>query len=86
METEIIQGILLKDADLFYTKGGKSIGKTLLRTDEEDLNILAWEEVAETLSELKKDDEIIIKGYRKYNDYNKREEFTIMQFIKREQK
>lgn len=84
METEIIKGALLHDSDIYYTKTGKMLGKVRLKTEEEIIYIVAWEENAEILSELNKDDIIIIKGYRKFNDFTKREEFIIMQFIKRE--
>ena len=83
METELVEGILQFDPELRYTRNGKSLCKVQISNDEEQLNIVAWDENADMLSELKKYNKIIIKGYRKYNDFGKIEEFIIIQFIKR---
>lgn len=84
MDMEIIKGFLQYKPDIFYTKSGKMLSKVKLISEEEDLLVVAWEEEAETLSELDKNDIIIIKGYRKFNEYDGKENFIIKQFIKRE--
>jgi hypothetical protein len=82
-ESELVEGIIRRRPNLFSTKSDKLICKTKIETEDEILNVIAWEENAEILDDLKVLDKIIVKGYRKYNAFTKKEEFNITQFIKR---
>jgi len=83
IESEFLEGFILFKPETKYTFNDKCLSKSQLETEEESIPLVAWEENAEILSKLNKDDKIIIKGYRKYNDFEKREIFIIQQFIKR---
>jgi hypothetical protein len=81
-EQEEVNGRLLDQPVLTYTKTNKAICKVKLETDEETLNLIAWEDIADQLNLLNKGSTVELIGYRKYNDYTKKEEFTIIAFNK----
>ena len=84
IEEEFIEGYLQDEPEFKLTSNGKSLCKVTLKTEDEVISIVAWENNAEILNDLQSSDRIIIKGYRKFNDYLEKEEFIIKQFIKRE--
>jgi len=83
-EHEFTDGILQHDPETKYVPSGKLLSKVKIKNDDEELILIGWEEIGETLADLRKGDRVIIKGYRKFNDFTKKEEFIISQFIKRE--
>ena len=81
--TEYLEGYLKHDPESKYTPNGKFLSKVKLETEDGIMDVVAWEDNAEILNDLSKGDKIIIDGYRKLNNFLKREEFIIKQFIKR---
>ena len=82
-DEEFIEGKLKQNPISYDTKGKKFLCRGELKGKDEDYSIIGWEENGEILNELKQNDTMIVKGYRKYNDFLKKEEFVITQFIKR---
>lgn len=81
-EEETLSGILLTEPNVSYTNNGKMLCKIRLETEDEELRLVAWEELAEELSSLfRKNNLVTVKGYRKFNNYLQKEEF-ILKFIK----
>lgn len=83
METEIIKGKILGNYGLQYTNNNKALCKAKIETEEETLSAIAWDEEAEKLHTILKDEAIIAKGYRKFSNFSQKEEFTILQIIKK---
>lgn len=81
-EEEIFIGRLKTVPNLHYTLNGKAICKAMFETTEEDLRLIAWEELAIELSKLPKLKVIEISGYRKFNTYLQKEEFVIKEITK----
>lgn len=81
--SEIIKGILSRDPDLKYTKGGKTVCEGIVynTAEEEFLNVVAWEEIADDLKEYKKGQKIKFKGYRKFNTFLQKEQVVIDEII-----
>lgn len=88
MENELVKFKLISIPESKHTSGGKLLTKVecmnIDNDDEEVISVVAWEDDAEVLADLSENDEMIVKGYRKFNDFLKKEEFIIKQFIKRE--
>ena len=76
-DTETLSGILQTEPTLSYTHNGKALCKAKFETEDEQLTLVAWEENAHILNSEPKGSELTIEGYRKYNEFNKREEFQI---------
>ncbi len=82
MELEILEGKLIYGPEYRITNTGKEITKIVLETDDEAIAIVAWGNVAVLLNECNEGDVLKIEGYRKYNDYIKKEEFAVLDFEK----
>jgi len=85
---EIIKGILVNDPYFNIVKSNEVLYEVLYKTrirtdDDKQINIMAFNNEAKKLNTLNKNDCIIVKGYRKYNDFIKTDEFIIIQIIKR---
>jgi len=76
-EEEIIIGKLKQVPTMKFTTTNKAICSNFLETSEEEIRLIAWEDLALELNEIKKDMVIKISGYRKYNTYIQKEEFVI---------
>ena len=82
IEKENYIGRIKGNPNILITSSNKSVCKIMLETSYETLRVVAWEELAEDMGDLKKGDIIEVEGYRKYNDYIRKEEFIVTSFIK----
>lgn len=80
-DQEILIGKIGVDFEIKYTKTGKMIGNSYLENENENLLLIAWEEIAEKIrNEIRKGCLSELKGYRKFNDFIKKEQFVIKEF------